>query len=246
VDVAPPGDHLGLEGGGAGADLLHRNLSSAGDGAAMKTAANSPAANFMADPVLSKGAPHHGTRSPPASSSGTDVSLPDAPRRDFAILFAVLMSVAAGNTALTAVLPAIGRELGLADTMVAGVFSLSALLWAVTAPFWARVSDRRGRKPMIQLGLLGYGVSMTSFGLVVLAGLNGWIGALAVFAGLMLTRSVFGLTGSASAPAAQAYVADRRRLRNGPLRWRCWPPHLVSGRCWGLPWRPSWRWSRWG
>jgi MFS family permease len=137
------------------------------------------------------------------------MSLPDAPRRDFAILFAVLMSVAAGNTALTAVLPAIGRELGLADTLVAGVFSLSALLWAITAPLWARASDRRGRKPLIQLGLLGYGVSMTSFGFVVLAGLNGWLGAAAVFAGLMLTRSLFGLTGSASNPAAQAYVADR-------------------------------------
>jgi MFS family permease len=30
-----------------------------------------------------------------------------------------------------------------------------------------------------------------------------------VFAGLMLTRGLFGLTGSASNPAAQAYVADR-------------------------------------
>jgi MFS family permease len=137
------------------------------------------------------------------------VSFPGPPRRDFAILFAVLMSVAAGNTALSAVLPAIGREVGLPDTAVAGVFSLSALLWAVTAPYWARASDRRGRKPLIQLGLLGYGVSMTGFGLVVLAGLNGWIGTAAVFAGLMLTRSLFGLTGSASPPAAQAYVADR-------------------------------------
>jgi hypothetical protein len=57
------------------------------------------------------------------------LSLPDAPRRDFAILFCVLMSVSAGNTALTAVLPAIGRELELPDTLVAGVFSLSAVLW---------------------------------------------------------------------------------------------------------------------
>jgi len=132
-----------------------------------------------------------------------------ARRRAFAILFGVLMSLAAGNTALQAVLPAIGRELGLRDTLVTGVFSLSALLWAVTAPMWARASDRRGRKPLIQVGLGGYAVSMASFGLVVLAGLNGWIGAGAVFAGLMLTRAVFGLTGSASAPAAQAYVAER-------------------------------------
>lgn len=141
-------------------------------------------------------------------------TVPDEPaphphRRAFAILFCVLMSVAAGNTALQAVLPAIGRELGLRDTLVTGVFSLSALLWAVTAPIWARASDRRGRKPLIQLGLAGYAVSMASFGAVVLAGLNGWLGAAGIFIGLTLTRGVFGLTGSASGPAAQAYVAER-------------------------------------
>jgi MFS family permease len=43
---------------------------------------------------------------------------------------------------------------------------------AVTAPIWARTSDRRGRKPLIQLGLLGFGVSMASFAMVVQAGLN--------------------------------------------------------------------------
>jgi MFS family permease len=136
------------------------------------------------------------------------------PRRDFAVLFIVLMTVAAGNTALQAVLPAIGRELGLSDTLVTGVFSLSALLWAGTAPIWARVSDRRGRKPLIQMGLAGYAVSMAGFGLVVAAGLAGWMGPAAVFAGLLLARAVFGLTGSASAPAAQAYVAERTSPEN--------------------------------
>ena len=132
-------------------------------------------------------------------------------RRDFAILFVVLMTVAAGNTALQAVLPAIGRELGLSDTLVTGVFSLSALLWAVTAPVWARASDRRGRKPLIQMGLIGYVLSMLGFGLVVAAGLQGWLAPAMVFAGLMLSRALFGLLGSASAPAAQAYVAEHTR-----------------------------------
>lgn len=139
----------------------------------------------------------------------TPAGAPESAPRGFAILFVVLMTVAAGNTALQAVLPAIGRELGLSDTSVTAVFSLSALLWAGTAPMWARASDRRGRKPLIQLGLAGYVVSMAAFALVVAAGLNGWIGPAAVFAGLMLARGVFGLTGSASAPAAQAYVAER-------------------------------------
>jgi MFS family permease len=140
----------------------------------------------------------------------TSIEAPSArPRRDFGIVFLVLMTVAAGNTALQAVLPAMGRELGLSDTLVTGVFSLSALLWAATAPVWARVSDQHGRKPLMQLGLSGFVVSMVGFGLVVAAGLEGWIGPAAVFVGLMLARGLFGLTGSASAPAAQAYVAER-------------------------------------
>ena len=70
-------------------------------------------------------------------------------RRDFAIVFAVMMAVAAGNSGLQSVLPAIGREIGIPDPLVAGIFSLSALLWTVSAPVWARASDRRGRKPLI-------------------------------------------------------------------------------------------------
>ena len=54
--------------------------------------------------------------------------------RAFAILFAVLLSSAAGNTALQTVLPAIGREVGIPDVLISSIFSLSALLWGVMSP----------------------------------------------------------------------------------------------------------------
>ena len=130
-------------------------------------------------------------------------------RRSFVILFCVLMSVAAGNTAMQSVLPAIGREIGIRDTLIAAIFTLSALLWTVSAPFWAKRSDQHGRKPMILTGLMGFGVSMLGFALVVLAGLNKLFVPMVIFAGAALTRAIFGLIGSASNPAAQAYVADR-------------------------------------
>ena len=88
-------------------------------------------------------------RTPPVAS-------PDSRRRDFAIVFAVMMAVAAGNSGLQSVLPAIGREIHIPDPLVAGIFSLSALLWTLSAPVWARASDRRGRKPLIALGLGGF------------------------------------------------------------------------------------------
>ncbi len=130
-------------------------------------------------------------------------------RSGFNLLFVVLMVVAAGNTALQALMPAIGRELGLSDTAVAAIFSLSALFWAGSAPFWAASSDRRGRKPLILFGLGGYALSMAAFGATVLAGLAGWLPAVASFALLFAARALYGLTGSATNPASQAYVADR-------------------------------------
>ncbi len=140
----------------------------------------------------------------------SDVAPPDpARRRAFGLLFFVLMVVAAGNTALQAVMPAIGRELGLSDTLVAGIYSLSSLFWAGSAPFWASASDRRGRKPLILFGLAGYAISMAAFGLAVLAGLAGLIPAAATFVLLLIARAIYGLSGSATNPASQAYVADR-------------------------------------
>ncbi len=136
-------------------------------------------------------------------------STPALSRTAFFIIFTVSFAVQAGNLGLQTVLPAIGREVGIADPLIAGIFSLSALLWTLTAPAWARRSDRVGRKPMIALGLAGFALSMTGCAFVVLAGLHRLIPAAAVFLGFAGLRAVFGGIGSAASPASQAYVADR-------------------------------------
>src|SRR5215212_8228581 len=91
-------------------------------------------------------------------------------RGAFAVVFGVQVITAAGNTGMQSVLPAIGRESHIPDPMVAAIFSLSALLWAVASPFWARKSDQHGRKPLIMVGLTGFVVSMICCGFVVNAG----------------------------------------------------------------------------
>jgi hypothetical protein len=58
-------------------------------------------------------------------------------RSAFAILFGVSVATAMGNTGMWSVLPAIGRQIGIPDVLVAAIFSLSAVLWALTSPFWA-------------------------------------------------------------------------------------------------------------
>lgn len=131
------------------------------------------------------------------------------PRREFAVLFAVLLTVAAGNTALQTVLPAIARVIHIPDMLVAIIFSFSALLWTFSAPYWARQSDIRGRRRLMEVGIIGFGVSMLGCGIVIYAGLKGLLVPVATFALFASLRSLFGIFGSASNPAAQAYVAAR-------------------------------------
>ena len=130
-------------------------------------------------------------------------------QRAFALLFCVSVTTALGNSGMQSVLPAIGRQIGIPDPMVAAIFSLSALLWALASPFWARQSDLRGRKPLILLGLAGFVVSMIACGVVVSAGVRHFATPMIVFSLFLLARAVFGLFGSASNPATQAYVAER-------------------------------------
>ena len=127
----------------------------------------------------------------------------------FAILFAVSLIAAAGNMALQSVLPAIGREFRLSDTLVAGAFAISALMWTVASPFWARLSDTLGRKRVMMIGLAGFVVSMSGFGLAATSGLEQWLGAGLAFIMMGVARTIYGVFGSAAPIASQAYVADR-------------------------------------
>ncbi|WP_421730910.1 MFS transporter [Brevundimonas sp.] len=127
----------------------------------------------------------------------------------FIILFLVGLTSATGNMALQSVLPAIGRDFGLPDTLVAAAFAVSALLWMVSSPFWARLSDRLGRKRVILIGLGGFVTSMACFGVATTAGIEGWLPVGVAFALMTVARSIYGGFGSAAPIASQAYLADR-------------------------------------
>lgn len=128
-------------------------------------------------------------------------------RLDFAILFMVMLITGAGNTALQSVLPAIGRSINVPDSVIATVFSVSALVWVFAAPYWARRSDRHGRRAMVILGISGFTFSIALVGFILLAGLLGWIGPILTMAFVIMARVIYGLFGSAAPPAAQAIVA---------------------------------------
>ena len=128
---------------------------------------------------------------------------------EFALLFAVMLTIGAGNTALQSVMPAIGRTLGIADSIIAMAFSVSALVWVIAAPIWARRSDRTGRRRMVLMGLAGFSVSVLLCGAFLTMGLRGLITPIATIGTFVAARMIYGLFGAAAPPAAQAILADR-------------------------------------
>ena len=131
------------------------------------------------------------------------------PRSRVALLFTVMLVTAAGNTAMQSVMPSIGTALKVQDFWISLAYTWSALLWMLCAPFWARRSDRRGRKAMMALGLTGFISSFGLCGLALWLGLNGYLGALGTLLLFAACRSLYGGFGSAAPPAVQAYVASR-------------------------------------
>jgi predicted MFS family arabinose efflux permease len=130
-------------------------------------------------------------------------------RERFGLLFAIMLVAAAGNTAMQSLMPSIGRELRIPDLWMAGAFSLSAVAWVLAAPFWAKLADNRGRRALMRRGLYGFISSSLICGLVLAAGLRGWMAPVLVFVAFTVGRAVYGIWGSASPPAVQAYIAAR-------------------------------------
>ncbi|MFM7349885.1 MAG: MFS transporter [Erythrobacter sp.] len=131
------------------------------------------------------------------------------PPARMALLFMVMLVTAAGNTAMQSVMPSIGTALKVEDVWISLAYSWSALLWVVCAPFWARRSDKRGRKAMMALGLSGFITSFVLCGAALWAGLAGFISAFWTLVLFAAARSLYGGFGSAAPPAVQAYVASR-------------------------------------
>lgn len=81
------------------------------------------------------------------------------------------------------------------EWMVGPLISAFAMAQLISSPIWGRVSDRRGRRPALLIGLAAAGVAFLIFGFAT----SLWM--------LFLSRIVQGLGGGTTG-VAQAYVAD--------------------------------------
>ena len=130
-------------------------------------------------------------------------------RRAFTILFFSLLCMGAGQSVMFAILPSLARQLGLSEFQASLPFVVSATIWVFTSGYWGEKSDHWGRKPIILLGLVAFGVSFGLFAVVANLGTAKILPIVLVFPLMIAARALYGIFGAGASPAAQAYVADR-------------------------------------
>jgi len=123
------------------------------------------------------------------------------------VLFLTIFVAMLGLSVLFPIIAPLSRQLGLTETQ-AGWFSTAySLMQFVFAPIWGSRSERVGRKPVLQTGLVGFAVSFGLFGLFAVLGLNGVLSGTLLFVLLVASRLLGGVLSSATLPTAQAMMA---------------------------------------
>nr|WP_245758304.1 MFS transporter [Halogeometricum limi] len=103
------------------------------------------------------------------------------------------------------ILPFYVRSFEVSDVLIGLLAASYSVMQFVFAPFLGRLSDARGRRPVLMLSLLGNVLAWTVFGLAAEVGLL--FGTTAALATLFTSRMLAGAMGGNIA-TAQAYIAD--------------------------------------
>jgi MFS family permease len=119
-----------------------------------------------------------------------------------------LFSVGLGQSFVFVIVPPLARDLGMTEIQISLVFAFSAIAWALTSASWGRASDRYGRRNIAMLGLIGYAASLVTMITPLFLVEKNILDVVFLFPLLIFGRLLNGLLGSATRPAAFAYVAD--------------------------------------
>jgi MFS family permease len=109
------------------------------------------------------------------------------------------------------------------------------MLFLPASPWWGRQSERHGCKVVMIASLGGYLASFLVMALVVWAMSNGVLNALWGLAGLVLSRTLYGLTVSGLVPAAQTWAIQRAGLEKRMAALATISSGLSCGRLLGPP-----------
>lgn len=139
---------------------------------------------------------------------GNEAALASAALRmnkpSIAIIFLTVFIDLIGFGIVLPLIPIYSTHFGASATMGGVVMAAFSAMQFVFAPFWGRLSDRIGRRPVILIGLSGSTLSYLIFGFA--SGMDGAAGhnALWVILGSRILAGVMG----ANISVAQAYMAD--------------------------------------
>jgi DHA1 family multidrug resistance protein-like MFS transporter len=86
-------------------------------------------------------------------------------RRNLFLLTFSLVVVMLGFGMVIPILPFYIQKFGAGGSAFGALVAIAALTEFLFGPFWGGLSDRTGRKPILMIGMLGYGLSMLLFGL---------------------------------------------------------------------------------
>lgn len=117
-------------------------------------------------------------------------------RRQIYILAFVLLVVMLGFGVVIPIIPFFIEDMGAGGTELGLLVASYAIMRLIFGPIWGSLSDRVGRKPILMVGIFGYGITMILFGLATKL----WM--------LFVFRSLSGILSSATSPTTMAYISD--------------------------------------
>jgi DHA1 family multidrug resistance protein-like MFS transporter len=122
--------------------------------------------------------------------------MPKSNRRQLLILSFTLVVVTLGFGLVMPIIPFYMELLGAGGTELGLLVASYAVMRLIFGPIWGSLSDRVGRKPILMIGVLGYGITMIGFGLATQL----WM--------MFVARILAGVLSSATAPTTMAYISD--------------------------------------
>jgi DHA1 family multidrug resistance protein-like MFS transporter len=117
-------------------------------------------------------------------------------RKNLLILAFTLAVVTIGFGVVMPIIPFYMEKLGAGGTELGLLVASYAIMRLIFGPIWGTLSDRVGRKPIMMIGVFGYGVTMVGFGLAT----ELWM--------MFAARILAGILSSATSPTTMAYIGD--------------------------------------
>jgi MFS transporter, DHA1 family, multidrug resistance protein len=117
-------------------------------------------------------------------------------RRNLFLLVFSLSVVMLGFGMVIPVFPFLIERMGAGGSLLGILVATGALTEFLFGPIWGSISDQVGRKPILMVGMFGYGLSMLLFGLAT----ELWM--------LIAFRALSGVLSSATITTTMAYIGD--------------------------------------